>query len=244
MATETARLEPSSDLQITAGYWVGALPCSPPGKKQPETHKPERNTSNRQKHQRPTRRATATSRQNRARQKFLESGPTSLPRGSWNEMPAATGKCELHQTPSLDTLRVTAGSWVGAHAPSVVDPHRKETKPERPTPTPGASRPRPKATATSRQPEQPKVNFGGPTLERNDVGEGSGCSNSTLLWKHAISYTVHWTTHHDVQDPSAGHKKWWLADDVLEPVPQCCRPGGPAIADHQIYHNVFNDMSR
>ena len=98
----------TSDLQITAGYWVGALsstlPCSPsPGKKQPETRKPERNTSNRQKPQHPTRRATATSRQSRARQKTLESGPTSLPRGSWNVMPAATGKSELHQTPKEKT---------------------------------------------------------------------------------------------------------------------------------------------
>ena len=39
---------------------------------------------------------------------------------------------------------------------------------------------------------------------RNDVEEGSGCRNSSPLWKHAISYTVHWTTHHEVQDPSAG----------------------------------------
>ena len=49
-----------------------------------------------QKHQHPTRRATATSRHNRARPESLECGPTSLPRGSWNEMPAATRK--LSQT--------------------------------------------------------------------------------------------------------------------------------------------------
>ena len=36
--------------------------------------------------------------------------------------------------------------------------------------------------------------------------EGSGCRNSSPLWQHAISYTVHWTTHHEVQGPSAGHK--------------------------------------
>ena len=58
--------------------------------KQPETHRPARKTSNRQKHQRPARRATATSRHSRARQEFLDSGPTSLPQGSWNMMPAAT----------------------------------------------------------------------------------------------------------------------------------------------------------
>ena len=87
---------------------IGSVPfLVPPGKKQPETRKPERNTSNRQKHQLPTRRATATSRHSRARQKFSESGPTSLRRGSWNEMPAATGKCELHQTWSLDTEATT-----------------------------------------------------------------------------------------------------------------------------------------
>ena len=121
--------------------------------------------------------------------------------------------------PSSD-IRITAGSWVGAQAPSVVEHHRKETKPERPTPTPGASRPRPKATATSRQPEQPKVNFGGPTLKRNDVEEGSGCRNSSLLWKHAISYAVHWTTHHEVQDPSAGHKSdgWQMSYSSTPPI--------------------------
>ena len=69
--------------------------------------KHQRLKHNRQKHQRPTRRATATSRHSRARQKFLKCGPTSLPRGSWNVMPTATGKCELHQTPSLDTEATT-----------------------------------------------------------------------------------------------------------------------------------------
>ena len=102
---------------------------------------------------------------------------------------------------------------------------------QRPTPTPRASRPRPKATATSRQPEQPKVNFGGPTLKRNDVGEGSGCRNSSLRWKHALSYTVHWTTHHEVQDPSAGHKNdgWQMSyssppPSVVAQGPGDCQP--------------------
>ena len=68
-------------------------------------------------------------------------------------MPAATGKCELHQTPSLDT------------------------------------------EATTR------------------------CGNSSLLWKHAISYTAHWTTHHEVQDPSAGHKNdgWQMSHSSPPP---------------------------
>ena len=91
MATETARLEQTSDLQITAGYWVGALSCSP----REET---TRNPQAREKHKQPpeapapTRRATATSRHSRARPESLECGPTSLPRGSWNVMPAATRK--------------------------------------------------------------------------------------------------------------------------------------------------------
>ena len=73
---------------------IGSVPFLVPTwlKKQPETRKPERSTSNRQKHQLPTRRATATSRHSRARPESLECGPTSLPRGSWNVMPAATRK--------------------------------------------------------------------------------------------------------------------------------------------------------
>ena len=72
------------------------------------TASPERETNKTQPHEpapgdkrarstsTPTRRATATSRHNRAQPESLESGPTSLPRGSWNVMPAATWK--LSQT--------------------------------------------------------------------------------------------------------------------------------------------------
>ena len=108
--------------------------------KQPETHRPARKTSNRQKHQRPARRATATSKHSRARQEFLDSGPTSLPQGSWNVMPAATRKLsrifkpgpdwekcgvqrefplDCRQTGSLASLRLTGRCQ--AHWPSSLD---------------------------------------------------------------------------------------------------------------------------
>ena len=61
-----------------------------------------------------------------------------------------------------------------------------------------------------------KPNIGIPYAERSDVTresnvaattwKGSGIRNSSPLWKHAISCTVHWTTHHEVQDPSSGPK--------------------------------------
>ena len=55
------------------------------------SEKHQRQGHNRQKHQRPARRATATS------------SPASLPRGSWDVMPAATQKFELHLTGCLET---------------------------------------------------------------------------------------------------------------------------------------------
>ena len=66
-----------------------------------------------QKHQLPTRRATATSRHSRARPESLECGPTSLPRGSWNVMPAATWK--LIQTTQVTRFlgRLPASCWDG-----------------------------------------------------------------------------------------------------------------------------------
>ena len=62
------------------------------GKKTKHNPTNQRQGQTSQKHQRPTRRATATSRHSRARPERKESGPTSLPRGSWNVMPAATWK--------------------------------------------------------------------------------------------------------------------------------------------------------
>ena len=70
---------------------------------QQASEKHQRQEQNRQKHQRPARRATATSRHGQARQESLECGLTSLPRRSWNVMPTATRKFELHQTPRLET---------------------------------------------------------------------------------------------------------------------------------------------
>ena len=60
---------------------------------------------------------------------------------------------------------------------------------------------------------------------RNDVKKGSGCRNSSLLWKHAISYTVHWTTHHEVQDPSVGHKSDGWHVMYLSAPPSIVAPG-------------------
>ena len=66
-----------------------------------------------QKHQLPARRATATSRHSRARPESLGSGETSLPRGSWNLMPAATWK--LIQTTQVTRFlgRLPASCWDG-----------------------------------------------------------------------------------------------------------------------------------
>ena len=82
---------------------------------------------NRQKHQRPARRATATSRPKRARQESLECGPTSLPRGSWDVMPEAT------QKPG-HSFRMFSGSWVGS--PSV-RPDKPRACRSGPAPVPG-----------------------------------------------------------------------------------------------------------
>ena len=65
-----------------------------------------------QKHQLPTRRATATSRHSRERPESLGSGPTSLPRGSWNVMPAATWKTDPNY-PSNSVLGTIARQLLG-----------------------------------------------------------------------------------------------------------------------------------
>ena len=92
-----------------------------PRKGKQSKHNPtnQRQGQTSQKHQLPTRRATATSRHNRARPESLESGPTSLPRGSWNVMPAATRK--LSQTTQVTRFlgRLPASCWDGRPVPGV-----------------------------------------------------------------------------------------------------------------------------
>ena len=93
------------------------------------SEKHQRKNSNHQKHQLPTRRATATS--SRARPESLESGPTALPRGSWNVMPAVTWKLSrtsqvtrfLGRMPaSCRDGRPVPGSWLEPQCGELVTP--------------------------------------------------------------------------------------------------------------------------
>ena len=92
-----------------------------PRKGKQSKHNPtnQRQGQTSQKHQLPTRRATATSRHNRARPESLESGPTSLPRGSWNVMPAATWKQSQTTQVTRFLGRLPASCWDGRPVPGV-----------------------------------------------------------------------------------------------------------------------------
>ena len=90
----TQETETSKGILAEENQSSGRRPCK--GKtKQPQNKRnptSQRQEHNRQQHQRPAGRATATSKHGRARQESFECGPTSLPPGSWNVMPAATRK--------------------------------------------------------------------------------------------------------------------------------------------------------
>ena len=91
-----------------------------PRKGKQTKHNPnQRQGQTSQKHQHPTRRATATSRHNRARPERKESGPTSLPRGSWNVMPAATWKQSQTTQETRSLGRLPASCWDGRPVPGV-----------------------------------------------------------------------------------------------------------------------------
>ena len=45
-------------------------------------------------------------------------------------------------------------------------------------------------------------------------------------------------------EPVGGTDKGWLAEEVENLPSQYCRPGEPAIANHQTHHRVNNELSR